>query len=68
MSFGALERSMSIAPTDDALGKVYGTAFYPMLSDQIGENKDILFMKNLSMTKSVMNFTVGIPGFMASNP
>jgi hypothetical protein len=58
---------MSIADSTGG-GHVYGTGFYPMLSDQIGESNDVLFMKNLSMIESAMNFTVGIPGLMSSNP
>jgi hypothetical protein len=71
MDGGHLETSMSIDTSDSkdhSSGKVYGTAIYPMLSDQLGEGKDLLFMKNLSMVESAMNFSVGIPGLMASNP
>ncbi|GHU47519.1 hypothetical protein FACS1894218_2100 [Bacilli bacterium] len=53
---------------DSTTGKVHGAGFYPMLGDAIGENADITFCKNRTMIKNNMNFTVGIPNMMTSNP
>jgi hypothetical protein len=63
MDSGALEQSMI---SDNNM--VHGTGFYPMISDSVGEKADVTFLKNKSMTKSMLDFTVGVPGLMSSNP
>ncbi|GHU31011.1 hypothetical protein FACS1894166_01680 [Bacilli bacterium] len=65
-----MQRSFSIDPSIgiNKQGIINGTAFYPMFSDAVGESKDINFIKNRTMTRSQMDYVVGIPGLLASNP
>ena len=47
--------------------KSFANMLYPTLDDGVGQQIDINYLKNRSMTESFMNFNVGI-GAMASNP
>jgi hypothetical protein len=48
-------------------GKVHGNMIYPTIGDSTGQNNDINYLKNMSLSKLSSNFTVGL-GKSTSNP
>jgi hypothetical protein len=65
---GDIERSF--INTDKNTGNndiAHGTNFYPLMGDAGGETNDVMFLKNRSMFKTGLDFTVGALG-MTSNP
>jgi hypothetical protein len=59
---GGIQRSFI-----DNQGKSHSSILYPMMGDSVGEGNDIMYLKNRSMIKTGLDFTVGALG-MTSNP